>query len=146
MTKRIIYKNTDGTCGILIPSPHWQGTIEELAIKDVPKGLEWRVADCESIPVDRTFRNAWTDNNPTETVDVDMVKATNIHIDNLREKRKERFSELDTQMTRALEEENADKKAEILATKNALRDFPTSTDFTASTPEELLKIIPIELR
>jgi len=59
MNKRIIYPNTEGGVSILIPSPNWRGTIEELAIKDVPTGLPYKIVDVSDIPSDRTLRNAW---------------------------------------------------------------------------------------
>jgi len=59
MNKRIIYPKTEGGVSILIPSPNWKGTIEELAIKDVPTGLPYKIVDVSDIPSDRTFRNAW---------------------------------------------------------------------------------------
>ena len=58
MTKRIIYKNGDGVV-IVCPSPHWSGTIEELAKKDVPTGKKYKIVDTSTISSDRTFRNAW---------------------------------------------------------------------------------------
>jgi hypothetical protein len=57
--KRIIYPNDDGGVTILIPSTNWRGTIEELAAKDVPSGLPYKIVDVSEIPSDRTFRNAW---------------------------------------------------------------------------------------
>ncbi|NBR25353.1 MAG: hypothetical protein EBU08_16560 [Micrococcales bacterium] len=57
--KRIIYPNDDGGVTILTPSPNWSGTIEELAAKDVPSGLPYKIVDVSEIPSDRTFRNAW---------------------------------------------------------------------------------------
>ena len=59
MNKRIIYPNNEGGVSILIPSPNWKGTIEELAVKDVPAGLPYKIVDVSEIPSDRTFRNAW---------------------------------------------------------------------------------------
>jgi hypothetical protein len=59
MNKRIIYPNTEGGVSILIPSPNWKGTIEELAVKDVPAGLPYKIVEVSDIPSDRTFRNAW---------------------------------------------------------------------------------------
>ena len=56
--KRIIYKNGDGIT-VLIPSPNWNKTIEELAEKDVPSGYPYKIVDVSEIPSDRTFRNAW---------------------------------------------------------------------------------------
>jgi hypothetical protein len=59
MNKRIIYQNNEGGVSILIPSPNWSGTIEELAAKDVPAGCPYKIVDASEIPSDRTFRNAW---------------------------------------------------------------------------------------
>lgn len=59
MSKRIIYKNSDGSVSVVIPAPSWGGTMEELAIKDVPSGVPYKIVDVSEIPSDRTFRNAW---------------------------------------------------------------------------------------
>ena len=56
--KRILYKNGDGV-SIICPSPHWAGTMDELAKKDVPTGYKYKIVDTSSIPNDRSFRNAW---------------------------------------------------------------------------------------
>ena len=57
--KRIIYQNSDLGVSIIVPSPNWKGTIEELAAKDVPAGAPYKIVDASEIPSDRTFRNAW---------------------------------------------------------------------------------------
>ena len=57
--KKIIYPNDEGGVIVLIPSPNWVGTIEELAAKDVPAGKPFKIVDASEIPSDRTFRNAW---------------------------------------------------------------------------------------
>lgn len=59
MNKRIIYQNLEGGVSIIIPSPNWIGSIEELAAKDVPSGVPYKIVDASEIPTDRTFRNAW---------------------------------------------------------------------------------------
>lgn len=59
MNKRIIYPNNSGGVCVLIPSPNWKGTIEELAAKDVPANTPYKIVDVSDIPSDRTFRNAW---------------------------------------------------------------------------------------
>ena len=59
MNQVIIYPNTDGGVSIIIPSPNWNGTIEELAAKDVPANTPYKIVDVSEIPSDRTFRNAW---------------------------------------------------------------------------------------
>lgn len=56
---RIIYPNDDGGVSIIVPSPNWKGTIEELADKDVPAGKSYKIVEDSDIPTDRTFRDAW---------------------------------------------------------------------------------------
>lgn len=62
-TKRIIYKQDDGTVGILIPAKNVNKTIEEIAKKDVPTGKPYKIVDVSEISDDRTFRDAWTIND-----------------------------------------------------------------------------------
>jgi hypothetical protein len=59
MNKRIIYPNDNGGVAILIPSPNWSGTIDELAAKDIPAEKPYKIIDVSEIPEDRTFRHAW---------------------------------------------------------------------------------------
>lgn len=63
MPKRIIYPTADGGVAVLIPAPEWLAeegnTIEKLAEKDVPAGVEYKIIDTDDVPTDRTFRNAW---------------------------------------------------------------------------------------
>ena len=56
---RIIYKTPENTVSVIAPSPHWSGTMEELAQKDVPTGLKYKIVEDSVIPNDRSFRNAW---------------------------------------------------------------------------------------
>lgn len=61
MNQRIIYTNEGGGVSILIPAPEClaERTIEEIAAKDVPAGVPYKIVDVADIPTDRTFRNAW---------------------------------------------------------------------------------------
>jgi len=59
MDKRIIYKNADGTIAIIIPADCGL-TIEQIAQKDVPTGLKYKIVNVSEISSDRTFRDAWT--------------------------------------------------------------------------------------
>mgnify|MGYP005997593845 CR=1 FL=1 len=58
-TKRIIYKRPDGGVSIIIPMPEESRTVEEIAQKDVPTGLPYKIVDVSEISSDRTFRDAW---------------------------------------------------------------------------------------
>ena len=56
---RIIYPTPEGGVAIIIPAEDCGMTIEEIAAKDVPAGVPYRIVDVSEIPTDRTFRNAW---------------------------------------------------------------------------------------
>ena len=58
MTKRIIYQNADGGVSIIIPA-NCGLTAEQIAAKDVPTGLPYKIVDAADIPTDRTARNDW---------------------------------------------------------------------------------------
>jgi len=59
MNERIIYQNDEGGISIIVPASECGLTIEEIAVKDVPEGKEYKIVDVSEIPEDRTFRNAW---------------------------------------------------------------------------------------
>lgn len=56
---KIIYLDKNKKVGLLMPSPNWKGTMEELAKKDVPTGLKFKVVEDSVIPTDFTFSDAW---------------------------------------------------------------------------------------
>ena len=60
---RIIYRLPDGGVAILTPNPDSGLTVEQIAAKDVPAGVPFRIIDAADIPSDRTFRNAWEFSN-----------------------------------------------------------------------------------
>ena len=61
MNKRIIYQNEEGGVSVLIPADCGL-TIEQIAEKDVPKGLPYKIVNTSDIPADRTDRKSWTVN------------------------------------------------------------------------------------
>jgi hypothetical protein len=56
---RIIYQTPEGGVAIIIPAPDCGLTAEQIAAKDVPAGVPFRIVEADTIPTDRTFRNAW---------------------------------------------------------------------------------------
>ena len=60
MNKRIIYKNTDGSVSVIVPITDSGFTVEQIAQKDVPTGLNYKIVNVSEISSDRTFRDAWT--------------------------------------------------------------------------------------
>ena len=61
VTKRIIYKNSQGGVSVVIPAPEYLSshTIEELVVRVVPENEPYKIVDESEIPSDRTFRDAW---------------------------------------------------------------------------------------
>jgi ribosomal protein S12 len=61
MNQRIIYPTDEGGVAVVIPAPEALETmtIEQIAAKDVPAGVEYKIVDVSDILTDRTFRNAW---------------------------------------------------------------------------------------
>ena len=61
MNKRIIFPKDDGGVAIIIPTEAFltSYTVEDLAAKDVPAGVPYKIIDAADVPTDRTFRNAW---------------------------------------------------------------------------------------
>lgn len=139
MTQKVIFTRGDGVCCVLTPAPKALLTmnIEEIAERDVPNGITWRVAEASVLPSSRIFRNAWTDENPGDTVDVDIEKAKTIHMDSLRRIRDKKLKVLDIETMRGID---------VQAEKQILRDMPENIDLSGvTTAEELLSIMPEEL-
>ena len=59
MNQRILYKTSQGGIAVIVPAPNCGLTTEEVARKDVPTGLPYKIVDVSEIPSDRTFRDAW---------------------------------------------------------------------------------------
>ena len=89
--QRIVYK-TDSGVSIVIPSPEALEamTIEEIAAKDVPAGMEYTIVSADDLPADWTFRDAWRQNGSSVYVDLPAAKA--IAHTHRRTKRSEEFA------------------------------------------------------
>lgn len=158
---KIVIFNEDGTCSILTPfidmfnpasatyklllssgidlstdEKIWEHIIKQAKIED----KNYRFVEEDRIPSDRSFRNAWTHVLDTDTVDVDIDKAKEIHKDTLRALRKPILEKLDIEYMIALEQGNIELQAEIKENKQELRDV-TDLDMP-NTPEELKDFIP----
>lgn len=70
MAQKIVFKNLDGSIGIIHPTAEVMSkyTMKQIADKDVPEGLPYAIVDEAVIPTDRTFRDAW-ELDPSITMD-----------------------------------------------------------------------------
>jgi hypothetical protein len=70
---KIIYQQTDGSVAVITPADLRDinnkliFTIEQVALKDVPTGLKFKIVADDVVPSDRTFRNAWSVDEATLT-------------------------------------------------------------------------------
>ena len=65
MRERIVYQNQDGGISIITPSLECGLSLEEIARKDVPAGVPYKIVDVDDIPIDRSYRKAWEINIDT---------------------------------------------------------------------------------
>jgi hypothetical protein len=118
-------------------------TVEDIAAKDVPEGIDYEIVQRAEIPADRTFRNAWKKDG--KGIAVDMPKAKEIWVNHWRLAREPLLKEADVEFTKALGQKNQQKADQAEAKRQALRDV-TLTDLSAvTTPEDLKKIWPSAL-
>lgn len=59
MADRILYNTAEGDMVVVIPSLDCGLTTMEIALKDVPSGLPFKIVDETYLPEDRTYRDAW---------------------------------------------------------------------------------------
>ena len=66
---KIIYKNENGGVSVLHPAEEAPSfmAINEIAKKDVPTGLPYKIVEDSEVPTDRTFRDAWAVDEATLT-------------------------------------------------------------------------------
>jgi hypothetical protein len=136
MNKIITYPQENGVVAIIIPTPEFLETnsIEDVAAKDVPEGLPFKIIDESEIPTDWAFRDAWEFG---DTIKVNIEKAKTITTDRLRRERAPLLQAQDVAFQRALEA-NADTSV-IVAEKQRLRDVTKLVD-TAKTLDDLKAI------
>jgi hypothetical protein len=59
MELRIIHPAENDGIAVIVPSADCGLTIEQIARKDVPAGVPYRIVTIDDLPPDRDFRNAW---------------------------------------------------------------------------------------
>ena len=72
-------------------------------------------------------------------IKTDMAKARKLHQDKIREERQPLLDALDVEFQKALEADDATKKAEVITKKQALRDAPADSGIAAAQTEAELK-------
>jgi hypothetical protein len=59
-TKKIVFLQDNGNLALIFPAPECGLSIEEIARKDVPSGVAYRIINDTDIPSDHEYFNAWT--------------------------------------------------------------------------------------
>ncbi len=135
---KLIYTRPDGGTTIV----HRFGLDDSLTGPDIPAdATNVRLAteiEVATANADRTFRSAWKND-----LTVDMPKARDIHREFLRVLRAPKFTELDVEFMRAVEQKNDAEIERIAAEKQELRDVTAVPEIEAAqTPEQLKAVIP----
>jgi len=120
----ITYPQPNGQVSVVVPT----GNVND-AIKDVPAGVEYKIVD--SVDIDNDYFNAYEFDAELGSK-VNIEKAKTIHLDKFRAARAPKLAKLDIDFMKAVEANDEEKKAEIIAAKQALRDVtltPLPDDF-----------------
>jgi hypothetical protein len=132
----IIFPQDGGKLAVIIPADP-SLSIEEIAAKDVPAGLPYKIVD--SIDIDNDYFNSY-DYSEESGAEVNIDKAKALHLDKFRSARAPKLTALDVAFMRAVEQADVDKQAEIAAAKQELRDV-TQTPLP-DTLEEIKAVWP----
>jgi hypothetical protein len=147
MSQVIVYTKNNNIA-VVHPTPEAIQTLSmsQIAEKDVPEGIAYRITDISNIPSTREFRNAWTDANPGDTVDVDMNKAKTIQADKIRTARDAKWDDFDKRYVMA--QRNGDDLTALDVERQMLRDIPNNAQVdidAAANPDVLKAVWPAEL-
>lgn len=149
--RKIVYTLPNGNLAVVHPVRNTLGEtlqtdseIEQRALAKLPADAidpTW----VDSVPTDRTFRNAWAKSG--NGVSVNMPKARGLHRERLRQLRAPKLAALDVEYMRADEQGAVELKDAIKRRKQFLRDVTSDPRIdAATTPEELAQVIPSALK
>jgi len=129
-TSRIIFQSESGGVAVIVPT----GSVE-LALKDVPTGVPYKIVSAADIPSDRTFRAAWVIGDGCVEHDLDQCKA--IGHDKRRAARTEAFAPFDEIIAKQIPGADA---AEAEASRQGIRDKYADVQLAidaAADPDEI---------
>ena len=145
---KIVIKKTDGIdIMTVIGNSDTSDELRKWQDFNVGKYVSHREMPDDAIPTDRTFRDAWDDTTTELSIDIDMAKAREIHLNRIRIKRNAELSKLDIQAIKAQDIGDAEALTQIRVKKQELRDLPTTLATTlenATSVDALKAIQPLE--
>jgi hypothetical protein len=132
MSEVVIFE-TDVGVGVLVPVLSCGLSAKEIIAKDIPSGRKYRVVNDSDLPEDDVFRSAWTID-----LTIDMDKAREIWMKNIRDARDEKLYDLDLAWMRAMEMGEVEMAKSIALKKQKLRDLPTAINLNKfKKPDDL---------
>lgn len=151
---RIAYTRPDGGISIVAAAPkeHLERVFGPLTDKQyrahvIERSIPADALDVQelpdnlTLPEDRTFRNAWRMSD--KSITVDMPAAREIWRERMRQSRAPKLAALDVEYQRADEAGDAQRKRQIAAQKQALRDISADPRIEAAQkPDELKAVWP----
>lgn len=122
-----------------------QDAKKRIGIDDLEKQLDFKIIDIDgNFPNNRDFRNAWE--HIGDKVSVNISKARDIHMNNLRALRQKKFEGMGF-ATKPNPDIEKLLSSETQNTLKNLRDIPQIFDLSsATTPDELKLLIPENLK
>lgn len=149
----LIYEDDNGYCRIIIPGSKFKQDweTEDMAIgrlyhSSIPDVCEFFACDCQVIPVDTTFRDAWKKGCIEEPIKIDLEKAISIHRERLRQVAQKKIDQLNIELEIATENQNLPQQVSITKTKKILRTIHEMNLTHCKNTEHLKTAIPRELR
>ena len=133
----ITYPQFNGQAAVIIPADP-SLSIEEIAVKDVPAGLPYKIVD--SLEIDNDFFNAYDFNADNGFVE-NISRAQEIQLSKWRELRTPLLSTLDVHFNMAIEHADVTGQAAIATQKQALRDV-TKTNLPSDTIANIKSVVP----
>jgi hypothetical protein len=114
MPQVIVFTNPEDVCRVSILTPTGESSIDELIHLHVDTTKPYKIMDDKELPSDDyMYFEAWK--LIKNEIQIDIEKAKDIHRRFLRQQRIERFTELDIQFMRSIEENNIVTQQEIAA-------------------------------
>jgi hypothetical protein len=142
-----------GTTGIWVREPTDANVFAELskacpAMDQLgvpkPQPVRYRVVERESIPKDRTYRDALR--HTDQGFHHDLARAKELHLDKIRRARTAAIGELDKDWMKATGRGDQQAAADVEAQRQVLRDLPATLGIAeARTVDELKGCWPAEL-